>query len=431
MEIRTAFFLAILGMFLSGCSTGSSNSSSDTTTSSDSSGVYTLSDGSTVSTSGTTYASSTTDVSAICVTKGTLNLTAPTITKSGDVSSSDGCKKGLNAAVLASSSSAAISITNGTIDSSAIGGNAAFAYNGANVTLNGTTVACTGSGECRALYATYGGIISATGVTASTTGKNSSAVATDMGGGTITLTGGSFSAAGTDSAGLYSTGTITGSGITASSTNGEACVIEGSNCITLSSSSVLKSGATNRGILILQSGSGDATGYNAAFTMTGGSITTSSSAVGSSSTSAYSLVPAFEVTTNTTGTITLSDVTLSIASGVLMEVDKNTRWTTSGATGKLMLAHSSSSSSASYAVSGDILADSYSTASVTVKSGVAWTGAFDAANAAGSGSVTVDSGGTWILSADSYVDTLVNNGTVTKNGHTLTAASTSGSGTLN
>ena len=176
-----------------------------------------------------------------------LNLTTPTITKSGDVSSSDGCKKGLNAAVLASSSDAAISITGGTIDSSAEGGNAAFAYNGATVTLNGTTIACTGSGECRALYATYAGVISATGVTASTTGKNSSAVATDMGGGTITLTGGSFSASGTDSAGLYSTGTITGSGITASSTNGEACVIEGSNSITLSASSVLKSGATKPG----------------------------------------------------------------------------------------------------------------------------------------------------------------------------------------
>ena len=371
MEIRKAFFLAILGMVFAGCSTGSSNSSdSDSSGSSSSSGAYSLSDGSTVSTTGVTYASSTVDVSAICVTKGTLSLTAPTITKGGDVSSSDGCKKGLNAAVLASSSSAAISITNGTIDSGAEGGNAAFAYNGASVTLNGTAITCTGSGECRALYATYAGIIAATGVTASTTGKNSSAVATDMGGGTITLTGGSFSASGTDSAGLYSTGTITASGITASSANGEACVIEGSNSITLSASSVLKSGATNRGVLILQSGSGDATGYNAVFTMTGGSITTASSAVGSSSTSAYSLVPAFEVTTNTTGTITLTDVTLSIASGVLMEVDKNTRWTTSGATGKLILAHSGSSSS--WAVSGSILADSYSTASVTVQSGVAW-----------------------------------------------------------
>jgi hypothetical protein len=412
MDILRVATVAIAFALLAGCSSESSDSSDSTASTG---GTYTLSDGSTVSTTGESYSSSTSDVSAIYVTKGTLKLTTPTIEKSGDVSSSDGCKKGLNAAVLASSSSAAISIENGTIASSAEGGNAAFAYNGASVTLVGTTITCTGSGECRALYATYGGSITATDVTASTTGKNSSAVATDMGGGAIALTAGSFSASGTDSAGLYSTGTITGSGITAYSANGEACVIEGSNSIALSSACVLKSGATNRGVLILQSGSGDATGYNAVFTMTGGSITTTESTVGSSSTSTYTAVPAFEVATNTTGTITLTDVTLSIASGVLLEVDKNGRWTTSGATGNLIL----KTAGASYSVSGDVLADSYSSASVTVGSKVTWTGAFDAANAASSGAVTVESGGTWILSDDSYVDTLTNNGTVTKNGHAL------------
>jgi hypothetical protein len=403
---------------LSGCNTATGNDSSSatsaSTSSSSASGSYTLSDGSTVSTSGVAYASTTSDVSAIYVTSGTLTLADPTITKSGDVSSTESCKKGLNAAVLASSSSAKIAITGGSIVSSAKGGNAAFAYNGATFSLSGTTITCSGSAEARALYATYGGSITATSVTASTTGNNSSVVATDQGGGTIALTGGSFTASGTDSAGLYSTGTITGHGITATSSSGEACVIEGSNSITLDTASVLSSGCSKRGILILQSGSGDATGYDAKFTMTGGSITTTKTASdATSSKDAYQTAPLFEVTTNTTGTITLTDVALSAASGVLMEVDYDTGWSTSGATGAMVLA-----SASTYSVTGDVYVDSYSNASMTVGSGVTWTGAF-AKSSPKTATVTVSSGGVWKLSADSYVTSLVNNGTVNKNGHTL------------
>lgn len=385
-------------------------------TSSSSGSAYTLSDGSVVTTTGTAYSSTASDESAILVTSGTLNLTNPTITKSGDISSGTESKKGTNAAVLASSSSAAIAITGGSISSSATGGNAAFAYNGATLSLDGTTIACTGTGDCRALYATYAGVISATSVTATTTGKNSSVVATDMGGGTIALTGGSFAASGADSAGLYSTGTVTGSGITASSAVGEACVIEGSNSIALTGSSVLASGAGNRGIMMLQSGSGDAgSGYNASFSMKGGSISTTTKASTNSSNTFSALVPVFEVVCNATGTIALTDVAVTSASGLLMEVDYNTRWSTSGATGNLVLA----SSSGSYAVSGDVIADSYSAATVSVGSGVTWTGSFDSSNSAKSGSVTIASGGTWVLSGNSYVDSLTNGGTVTKGAYTL------------
>jgi hypothetical protein len=378
-----------------------------------------------VSTSGQSYSSTTSDESAIYVSKGALTLAKPTITKSGDESSSDNAKKGVNAAVLASSSSATIAITDGSIASSAKGGNAAFSYNGATLSLSGTSIACTGSGDCRALYATYAGIIKATDVTATTTGSNSSVVATDMGGGTITLTGGSFAASGADSAGLYSTGTITGSGIAASSAVGEACVIEGSNSIVLSGSSSLASSAGNRGIMMLQSGSGDAgSGYNAVFTMTGGTITTTTKSSTNSSNTFSALVPVFEIVCNATGTITLTDVAVSAASGLLMEVDYNTRWSTNGATGKLVLA----SSSGSYAISGDVVADSYSGASVSVGSGVTWTGSFDKGNAAKSGSVTVSSGGTWTLSGDSYVDSLSNSGTITTGSYTLYVSGSAWSG---
>ena len=98
-RITASMALALLALLaLQACTTGST------------SGVYTLNDGSTVETTDETYASTTSDESAVYVTDGTLTLNNPTITKSGDVSSTESCKKGLNAAVLASSSSATITI---------------------------------------------------------------------------------------------------------------------------------------------------------------------------------------------------------------------------------------------------------------------------------------------------------------------------------
>ena len=45
--------------------------------------------------------------------------------------------------------------------------------------------------------------------------------------------------------------------------------------------------------------------------------------------------------------------------------------------------------------------------------------------------VTVNSGAVWNLTGDATVSTLKNNGTINKNGYTLTYSSLSGSGTIN
>jgi len=45
--------------------------------------------------------------------------------------------------------------------------------------------------------------------------------------------------------------------------------------------------------------------------------------------------------------------------------------------------------------------------------------------------VTIESGAVWNLTGNSYVSALTNNGTVNKNGYTLTVGTSSGSGTLN
>jgi hypothetical protein len=360
-----------------------------------------------------TYSSTGSDENAIKVSKGTLTLSSFSVTKSGDCSDSDGSSfYGTNTAVLATGSSSKITLSNGTITTSGKGANAIVAYNSGTVIASDLTINCSAN-LSRGIHATGGGVINATNLTITTAGNNSSVIATDRGGGTVTVDKGTYKTTGGDCAVIYSTGTISVTDITGSSSQGEISVIEGSNSITMNNSEI-SSSSSSRANLILQSGSGDATGYDAKVTVNGGTLT-------STSTSA----PFLEVTTNTTGTFTCNSATITVGSGILMAVDYNTRWSTKGATGNLVL------NGSGYTYTGNVTCDSYSTATVTIGSGATWKGAMDNANTGKSTSVTVN--GTWTLSANSYVDKLVvaSGATVNKAGFTLTASSTSNSGTIN
>ena len=77
-----------------------------------------------------------------------------------------------------------------------------------------------------------------------------------------------------------------------------------------------------------------------------------------------------------------------------------TQWSTSGAVGNLILSNG--------------------TYSGTVKYDTGYTA-----------NVTVNEGAVWNLTANTSIGALVNNGTVNRNGYTLTTTSTSGSGTIN
>lgn len=169
--------------------------------------------------------------------------------------------------------------------------------------------------------------------------------------------------------------------------------------------------------MILQSGSGDAgTGINGVITVTGGSLTMTGEST-----------PFIEIVTNVNGEVTLDNVETTIPSGILMKVDYNTRWTTFGATGTLIL----SGDGRSY--DGSIVFDSYSSADLTVNSGVTWNGAYNNSNEGLSSVLAID-GGTWNLTGDSYVDdiTLTNDAVINKNGYELTYTNlTNTSGTIN
>ena len=82
---------------------------------------------------------------------------------------------------------------------------------------------------------------------------------------------------------------------------------------------------------------------------------------------------------------------------------------------------------------GSIVADTYSSAVLTLNSGVIWKGAYDTANTAKATSIAIN-GGTWTLTGNSNVDsvTLTNKAVINKNGYTLTYTTlTNTSGTIN
>ena len=367
----------------------------------------------TTSVSNQTYTSTGADENAVQVTGGTLTMAGCTVTKTGDYSASSDNTSfyGVNSAVYVGSTSTAttLTMTGGTITTNAKGANAAFAYGYGVLNISGVTIR-NSANLSRGIHATGGGTIVASDLDIVTEGSNSSVVATDRGGGTVSVDGGSYITTGTDCAILYSTGTVSTSNATGSSALGEVGVIEGDNTINITDCN-FTSGSSSRGLMILQSGSGDSEGYNGAINITGSTITLTDSNA-----------PLCEIPTDITGTLTLDNVSLTVPSGILMYVDYNTRWSTYGGTGNLVLKNGRYTGAAN--------ADKYGTVTVSVAGSAVWTGSMDNANVASSTSATVN--GTWILDADSYVDdlTIGTGATVYTNGHTLSYGSLTNNGTL-
>ena len=346
------------------------------------------------------YSSSTQYYNVIQCTGGTLTMNGCTITKTGDGSQGDnssfygnnssiycGAASSSNYQSTTAASGAKIVIKNVTVNSSSKGANAVIATNGASVEIDGITIV-NNYAVSRGLHATYGGIITASNVDITTNEATSSTIATDRGGGTVTVNGGKATANGSKSAVIYSTGTMSATDLVGTSAKGEIAVIEGDNSIAMTNCT-MTSGSSERGLLMMQSGSGDASGVNPVMTITGTSLTMTDSSA-----------PLLEVATCVTATCTLSGCTVTVPSGILMYVMADSQWSTSGAVGNLILDNG--------------------TYSGTVKYDTGYTA-----------NVTVNEGAVWNLTANTSIGALVNNGTINRNGYTLTTTSTSGSGTIN
>jgi len=258
--------------------------------------------------------------------------------------------------------------------------------------------------------ATQGGAVTLNNVVMTTSGAHSAPIATDRGSGTITATGGSVTTSGQDSPCYYSTGVLTISGNTCSSTGSEIAVIEGANPILLVDTTASTSVADKWAIMIYQSMSGDAEGTEGTFSMAGGSLSFTAASG-----------PLFFVT-NSTGVITLKGVQVTVASGTLVEAGGTDRWGTSGSNGGTVIFTADGQT-----LTGNMVADSRSSLTVTLQNGSALTGAINLEHTANAASLTLDASSTWTVTADSYLTSLsdpdgISETTITNiigNGHTV------------
>ena len=340
------------------------------------------------------------DEVAVKVSGGKLMMNNCTINKTGaDSKEGDGTSfYGINSAVLATGDGQII-MNGGTINTNAVGANGIVAYGG-KVIVNRATIDCK-KNLSRGLHATGGGTIIANDLNITTAGNNSSVIATDRGGGNVTVTRGKYHAQGKDCAVCYSTGKIIVNDIDGESEIGEIGVVEGDNELLISNCR-MTSGDKRRGMLILQSGSGDAEGFHGVIQVSGGSL------------KVHKKAPLVEVATSTEGSLALTDVQLDVPSGVLMLVDYNKSWNTSSPVGHLYLR---TNSTATY--NGDVEQDEYGAATVEVGKGVTWNGAI---NHKGKGkSATANVLGVWNLTKDCTLDTLTvqQGGVVNRNGFKL------------
>ena len=359
---------------------------------------------------GGSYASETSDENAILIdTDEAVSLTDPTVAKTGDSDGGDSCSfYGLNAAVLVKGG-ANVTITGGTITTDASGANGGFSYggnggqngadgDGTTVTLSGTTITTTGDGS-GGIMTTGGGVTHASNLTIETSGRSSAAIRTDRGGGTVTVDGGSYTTNGLGSPAIYSTADIDVANATLVSKLSEGVCIEGKNSITLTDCDLTADNTRCNGnatfldsIMIYQSMSGDADTGTSAFTMTGGSLTSTSGHV-------------FHVT-NTHAVITLNGVAITNedADGVLLSVCDD-GW--NGGNNHAELAASAQT------LEGAVLVGDNATLTMTLTDGTAFTGCItgDIQNSQGAtvstqvGEVSVSLDGTsiWTLTADSYI----------------------------
>ena len=167
--------------------------------------------------------------------------------------------------------------------------------------------------------------------------------------------------------------------------------------------------------MIYQSMSGDAEVGTSSFTMNGGTLTSNNGDM-------------FYVT-NTHCTINLTGVTLTNndSDAYLLNVTGNSAshgWGTAGSNGAQV-----EFAADGQTLAGDIIVDTISTLTMTMKNGSTFTGTINIVDNAEGGTavsdnavVTIENGCTWNLTGNCTLTSLTNNGTINFNGYTITLA---------
>ena len=375
--------------------------------------------------SGAAYTSTGDDENALRIDGATVTLDGIIVDKSAGATSNteNGDFYGVNAALLATDG-AAVTIKNATVTSSAQNGNGVFSYgSGTTVTISDSTITTTADNS-GGIQTTGGGTTNAENLTVETSGNSSAAIRSDRGGGTVNVNGGSYTSNGYNSPAVYSTADITVKNAALIANNSEALVIEGKNSISLEDCTVTGNMSDTQGassdenvhnVMIYQSMSGDADVGTSTFSMTGGSLTAKNGEM-------------FYVT-NTHCILTLSGVTIlnEDADAYLLRVTGNSAsrgWGSAGSNGAQV-----EFTADAQTLTGDIIVDTISTLTMTLKNGSSFTGTVNITDNAQGGTavsdnavITIESGCTWTLTGDCTLTSLTNNGTINFNGYTITLA---------
>ena len=375
--------------------------------------------------SGAAYTSTGDDENALRIDGATVTLDGIIVDKSAGATSNteNGDFYGVNAALLATDG-AAVTIKNATVTSSAQNGNGVFSYgSGTTVTISDSTITTTADNS-GGIQTTGGGTTNAENLTVETSGNSSAAIRSDRGGGTVNVDGGSYVSGGYNSPAVYSTADITVKNAILTANNSEALVIEGKNSISLEDCTVTGNMSDTQGassdenvhnVMIYQSMSGDADVGTSTFSMTGGSLTAKNGEM-------------FYVT-NTHCILTLSGVTIlnEDADAYLLRVTGNSAsrgWGSAGSNGAQV-----EFTADAQTLTGDIIVDTISTLTMTLKNGSSFTGTVNITDNAQGGTavsdnavITIESGCTWTLTGDCTLTSLTNNGTINFNGYTITLA---------
>lgn len=305
-----------------------------------------------------------------------------------------------HAAVFAGSNGT-ISLSNVSIETTIGEGNGLYASgDGSSITLVNGTITTDGD-TAHGVLVTHQGMVAVENVTIITRGEHSSALATVMGDGTVTAVGGTYTAFGKYSAGIYSAGDISVTGVVCKSISDNAAVVEGGSRITLKDSILWA--RDKGGVMMYQSNSGAASTGPSSFEMTGGSISADDG-------------PIFYVT-NTTGSILIEQVDLYGPAGILMEVLKGA-WGSDADEAKPEKGGTATLIAMRQILPGNIVVDEFSTAIVTLKKGTILKGAINADNRGKDVHLVIDGSSTWHLTSDSYLDSLTFSDGISDNGIT-------------
>lgn len=357
---------------------------------------------------GAEYLSAADDENALRVASATVNLRNVRVEKSdGTTSNAFGSSHyGLNATLLATGG-AQLTLSDGTINSSALGGSGVFSHGaGTMIYLNKGAVTTTAD-DAGGIQTAGGAGVYVKGSTVITAGDSAAVIRAGSGGTGVQLEGGTYTSGGYDSPVIYASGTVRARNAEFTANNSQVVVVEGSGDVSLDNCSV--SGKMSEAVsdseeacaVVVYAPRTLPENEQGTFSMSGGSLTSLSGDM-------------FHVT-DAACTIELKNVALENGAGgaLLRAMSKE------GNTSVTLNANRQE-------LAGDILVDSAAAVQLNLQEGSRYTGAVrrtaNTAEGAGDISIYIAPGCTWSLTGDSVADTIQNEGTILYNGYTVTLA---------